>query len=290
MQREGQLSLPKGYGVTLVFAKLKILFGIAIIFYFSQSLILAEQAFTIIIRDGIQLDSYTYEFDIYIRSNEGEFELTSFQCSLCIKNNDFRKNQISFFYIENSSELNNIPSLAIGVNKPDSNLLLTLASFPGTDNITEEERRVGRFAIESSIPFSWADLGIKWNFEGNHATILTGNSFTDITNSGYYSYVDNTTSNEDAVYNPIDYSLKQNYPNPFNPSTIIRFSIPQNSYVELKVYNPLGEEIAILLDKYYYQGTYEVKFRDKDLPSGLYVYSLFADNKLIDCKKMILVK
>ena len=106
----------------------------------------------------------------------------------------------------------------------------------------------------------------------------------------YYSYVDKTTNNEDAGSIPMDYSLKQNYPNPFNPSTTIKFSIPKSSYVELKIYNPLGEEIANFLNEYSSPGTYEIKFGDKKLPSGLYIYSLYADNKLIDCRKMVLVK
>ena len=63
----------------------KILFGIAIIYYFSKSLTFGQQPYSITLQNGIQLDSYTYEFDIYIYSNNGEFELTSYQSSLVFR-------------------------------------------------------------------------------------------------------------------------------------------------------------------------------------------------------------
>lgn len=75
-----------------------------------------------------------------------------------------------------------------------------------------------------------------------------------------------------------DYSLEQNYPNPFNPATNIRFSIPQSSFVTLKVYNMLGKEVATLVNEQRESGIYEVTFDGKDLASGVYIYKIQAGN------------
>jgi hypothetical protein len=88
---------------------------------------------------------------------------------------------------------------------------------------------------------------------------------------------------------PQAFSLDQNYPNPFNPSTTIRFSIPKAGYATLKVYNILGEEIAILLNGYTTSGTYEVQFNAANLASGVYFYSINA-GEFHEVKKMVLMK
>ncbi len=88
---------------------------------------------------------------------------------------------------------------------------------------------------------------------------------------------------------PNIYSLEQNYPNPFNPATMIRFSIPEQGLVTLKVYNLLGEEIATLLNSELKNGTYEVDFNAGNYSSGIYFYTITANN-YIATKKMILMK
>ena len=268
----------------------KILFGIAIIFCFSRSLTFGNQPYSVTLQDGIQVDSYTFEFDIYINSNNGEFELTSYQASLVFNNLPLNGGDVNFFYIAGTSQLSNIPLLEIGVKENDNYDFLTFASLPGSDTINKNVKKIGRFAVVNTVPFSGKDLNVSWNFEGKLTTIFTGADFTDITNvECFHSYLGTTTDNEE-VEQILNYSLRQNYPNPFNPSTKIKFSIPQDSFVELKVYNTLGEEIANLFNKYCYSGIYEVNFGNKNLPSGLYIYSLLADNKLIESRKMILLK
>jgi Secretion system C-terminal sorting domain len=89
--------------------------------------------------------------------------------------------------------------------------------------------------------------------------------------------------------NPQTYSLEQNFPNPFNPSTKIRFSIPEQGLVTLKVFNLLGEEIATLINTEMTVGSYEADFRGTEISSGIYFYTLTADN-FISTKKMILLK
>ncbi len=88
---------------------------------------------------------------------------------------------------------------------------------------------------------------------------------------------------------PNSYKLFQNYPNPFNPITKISFSIPAYSHVTLKVFDILGREISILLDKDFNAGKYEVEFDGKDLSCGIYFYTLIANN-FVETKKLLLVK
>jgi len=88
---------------------------------------------------------------------------------------------------------------------------------------------------------------------------------------------------------PTFFQLEQNYPNPFNPSTKIRYSIPENSFVTLKVFNLLGEKIETLVNGEQSAGVYEATFDASKLSSGIYFYSLQTKNFTIT-KKMILVR
>ena len=88
---------------------------------------------------------------------------------------------------------------------------------------------------------------------------------------------------------PYKYSLDQNYPNPFNPVTNIRFSIPENEFVTLKIYNIVGEEIAVLLNKETNAGSYTISWNAESLPSGVYFYQITAGDFTAN-KKMMLMK
>ncbi len=88
---------------------------------------------------------------------------------------------------------------------------------------------------------------------------------------------------------PSDFSLDQNYPNPFNPTTSISFNLPSASNVSLKVYDMLGQEVAIVLNQFMNAGRFEVKFDASNLPTGIYTYSLSAGN-FQSVKKMMLIK
>ncbi len=88
---------------------------------------------------------------------------------------------------------------------------------------------------------------------------------------------------------PVSFLLSQNYPNPFNPSTKISYSIPRTGYVSLKVFNSLGIEVRTLLSEEKTPGVYTVEFNAGNLPSGIYFYTIRADN-FVSTKKMILLK
>ncbi len=97
--------------------------------------------------------------------------------------------------------------------------------------------------------------------------------------------VDNIQNNE-----PTGFILNQNYPNPFNPSTIIKYSIIENeTSVQLKVIDTLGQEIVTLVNQEKDAGTYSVNFDASELTNGVYFYSLRA-GEFIETKKMIVLK
>lgn len=99
---------------------------------------------------------------------------------------------------------------------------------------------------------------------------------------------------------PSDFKLYQNYPNPFNPSTTIKFQLSNNSYVNLKVFDILGREIAELVNERLRAGVYEIPFSTNQysngLPSGIYLYRLQVTDPtgrtgdFIETKKMLLIK
>jgi hypothetical protein len=93
---------------------------------------------------------------------------------------------------------------------------------------------------------------------------------------------------------PAHSSLQQNYPNPFNPTTTINFSLTRDSWVNLKVYNILGQEIAILLNTRASAGDHSVNFNADKLPAGIYIYKLIASGNntpnYTSVKKMIIEK
>jgi endo-1,4-beta-xylanase len=88
---------------------------------------------------------------------------------------------------------------------------------------------------------------------------------------------------------PKEFMLSQNYPNPFNPSTQIKYSIPQNGFVSLTVYNLLGEKIKTLFEGIQNAGNYTAAFDSSGLTSGIYFYSLKASN-FSQTRKLMLLK
>jgi hypothetical protein len=86
-----------------------------------------------------------------------------------------------------------------------------------------------------------------------------------------------------------NFALRQNYPNPFNPSTRIEFSVPKSTFVMVKVFNLLGEEVATLASQEVNAGRYTVDWNAGSAPSGVYFYRLTAGS-FVDTKKMMLMK
>ncbi|MCH8035074.1 MAG: T9SS type A sorting domain-containing protein [Bacteroidetes bacterium] len=102
--------------------------------------------------------------------------------------------------------------------------------------------------------------------------------------------ITNIANDNNVEYN---FSLNQNYPNPFNPSTTISYQIPETSFITIKMYDVLGNEIATLVNEEKPAGSYEVEFHTAiyswQLTSGMYFYQLKVGN-YVETKKMLLIK
>ncbi len=94
-------------------------------------------------------------------------------------------------------------------------------------------------------------------------------------------------NNDNAVVK--EFKLYNNYPNPFNPSTNIKYDLPKETFVVLKVYDILGRELATLVNEKQNSGRYNIRFDASNLASGIYVYRIIAGD-FVQVHKMILLK
>lgn len=95
---------------------------------------------------------------------------------------------------------------------------------------------------------------------------------------GAFEYLESTGMNGDLLLNsmPKNFMLLQNYPNPFNASTVIKFALLRKEEVMIEVFNALGQKVATLLDQQMPIGFHDVEFNAKGLPTGLYIFRIFA--------------
>jgi hypothetical protein len=95
------------------------------------------------------------------------------------------------------------------------------------------------------------------------------------------------TQNTESL--PREYALKQNSPNPFNPSTLIAYELPKQSFVTIRVYDILGQEVVTLINELQEAGYKTVRFDAGNFASGVYFYQLKAGS-FTSVKKMLLMK
>ncbi|NUM72650.1 MAG: T9SS type A sorting domain-containing protein, partial [Ignavibacteriaceae bacterium] len=88
---------------------------------------------------------------------------------------------------------------------------------------------------------------------------------------------------------PFEFSLEQNYPNPFNPSTMITFALPEESEVQVRLYDVLGQQIKVLCDGVKKAGRHNIVFESDGLSGGVYIYTMNAGN-FSSAKKMVFLK
>ncbi len=130
----------------------------------------------------------TLEFDVYIKAQSEQFELTSYQCAFSFNEAITNSSALSFTYIPGSSQLTNIPpEVGVGVNNSDGEIKLTFASMPGSEFISSNYIKMGRFRLTTSGTFNDLPPEIKWSFNGKINTILTGENFEEITDSSEHS-------------------------------------------------------------------------------------------------------
>jgi len=183
-----------------------------------------------------------------------------------------------------------------------------LASFSASVNgdivtlswMTATELNNSGFEVErKSGEEEWTVLGF---IEGNGTStetqvysfvdrgLLTGTynyRIKQIDFNGSYKYYE--LSEEITIAAPNSYDLSQNYPNPFNPTTRIKYSVPVDGFVNIAVYNVLGEKIADLVNSIQKAGNYELTFNATKFASGVYLYRMESGN-FVSIKKMMILK
>jgi pectate lyase len=154
------------------------------------------------------------------------------------------------------------------------------------------------------------DLVERYNFT-NLGPILTRSTHTTpFEASTYYTYSLDSVANVPSIVKagagagklgistdvkennggkPASFNLSQNFPNPFNPSTVINYQLQKSSFVTLKIYNGIGQEVASLVNGLQEAGNYTSIFNAANLPSGLYFYTLNTSSAS-QTKKMMLIK
>ncbi|MBS1517437.1 MAG: T9SS type A sorting domain-containing protein [Bacteroidetes bacterium] len=179
------------------------------------------------------------------------------------------------------------------------------SGIPGTNlklseiHIAKNDDRTAYISSYNNYIFKTTNSGANW-----YKTVIPGYSdFNSIYFSsdnigyavGYYARI-MKTSNGGVTFAGIEYSsipgsfsLGQNYPNPFNPKTVIKYQVPASGNVSLKVYDIIGNEIAVLVDKLHNAGSYSVEFNGNNFSSGIYFYRIQYGN-ISDTKKMMLIK
>ncbi len=218
----------------------------------------------------------------------------------------------------------NVEDFGIGFARPfmlrpfvyEETIPVELTSFRGSAKGTKV---FIEWETASEINNRGFSLQRKINSEWNEITFVQGKGTTtgknfyffsdDVSTSGiagkiYYRLqqfdFDGTSSLSyeiEVELNPLEYKLSQNYPNPFNPSTKISFQLADESFITLKIFNILGNEITTLINEKKPAGFYNYNFNASSLASGIYFYTLKASNPesgseqfFVDSKKMILIK
>jgi len=148
------------------------------------------------------------------------------------------------------------------------------------------------FHMFDNVPSNWKSWSdgypVPENLQYSNSSLLTMG--TDGKPLGDLNWYPNLTAVKTISNNiPASFSLSQNYPNPFNPTTVINYTVPKSSFVSLKVYNILGQEVATLYQGFQKAGEYKTNFDASKLSSGVYLYRLQA-NGFNEAKKMILMK
>lgn len=156
---------------------------------------------------------------------------------------------------------------------------------------TDEQLQYYNMSEDQIKVMVWNSQMNRW--ENINGTIDKQNNiikFNANTASNFYALSGQSVTAVDGKGNiPGRFILEQNYPNPFNPATTIKYSIPTNEYVTLKVYDVLGKEIITLVNGSQTAGSYKVEFDGSKLSSGIYLFKI-QTGKFIETKKMVLAK
>ena len=177
----------------------------------------------------------------------------------------------------------NIP---FGNNNSDVAQILLMAHTDSTESYVHNNTTTGDYTLRvSSKSPAYSLFGV--DLPQGYDPITLQNIAPGATNVNFNYTLTDVKERTSEV--PKTYLLSQNYPNPFNPTTNINYDIPNASFVNIVVYNDLGQMVMTLVNKEQKTGKYVVSFNARKLSSGIYYYQIKA-NEFVQTKKMILLK
>ena len=203
---------------------------------------------------------------------------------------------VSVFAIDNGYEIVPVELTSFTFSLSNENIILNWTTSTETNNLGFEIDRLKKSKYQKSE--EWEIIG----FVNGIGTTTEPQSYSfadENVSTGKYQYrlkqidLDGTfaysNTIETEIEAPDEFSLEQNYPNPFNPSTSIKYAIGSRQFVQLKINDILGNEVATLVSEYRNPGSYQINFNASKLSSGVYYYQLKAGD-YFQTKKMILIK
>ena len=136
-----------------------------------------------------------------------------------------------------------------------------------------------RFAVnlDSNMTYYW------------HVRAINSLGLSQYSTTSKFSTGTELTSVEGLTNGPRTFALSQNYPNPFNPTTMISYSVPRRSLVDIEVYDALGSKVATLVDSEKSPGRYSIEFNGSELASGVYFITMRAGSYM-NTRKMMMIK
>ncbi len=128
---------------------------------------------------------------------------------------------------------------------------------------------------------------VKGEWDGHQMFFATPLTREQMANLGFDTTLVGIKKNPDII--PTEFALEQNYPNPFNPTTVIQYSIPEATKVDLVLYDVLGNKVKTLVSKEHSPGVYRYEFDGSGLSSGIYFYRLIT-KEYVQTRKFVLMK
>ena len=218
------------------------------------------------------------KFNVYFATFFEKLEGYAKSAFMIYRNYDNNSGKFGSKKIFSSSD--DIVKTSVYASMNDNNSELHIIALNKTNQSIE-----GHFSVSGNISFNsevkafgFSDGNPNVSFLGS-SNIFTNNQFTynipAMSVIHFVLYNPSSGLTEDNL-TPENFVLRQNYPNPFNPSTKIEFIIPELSYVKIKVYDVLGNEIKSIVNNEMSEGIHSVNFEGSGMPSGVYLYRIEA--------------
>jgi hypothetical protein len=246
------------------------------------------------------LSANSFQFDIYMLNTSRDNDIIYFLGQYVLQYNPALSNNGSLTCSIVKSDLPETmrPSQSIfsenqirfSVNQVnmDSNILPHISSVePGT--------LIARIVIKTSADkFPDVPLNLTWRSEmpsTKIAALVNGKAIEITRYENHITNFDNTTnaSFQNLLQLPEEFLLEQNYPNPFNPETNIKFNLPEEALVKIKIFDISGRQISTLINNRMEAGRYNVIFNGRNFASGVYFYRIEAGT-FVNTNRMVLIK